>query len=141
MDYVGDLPDFYDYEPGQMKDKEFQEFREFYGNEFVKYLDEGNWVLADTLEEYCLQDVTVLYKCAEKFRRLVAEQTGFDPFQYCLTLASMCLRDFQSNHMPLSSIGVIPTGGYSQSLRGNPSDKALDYMAYLSWLNDNAEFR
>ncbi|XP_048584824.1 uncharacterized protein LOC116607312 [Nematostella vectensis] len=75
------------------------------------------WVLKDQLAEYCHQDVEVLKRAVLAFRRLVFPLTTVDPFEDCVTIASLASRyrsqrDGVALQTILSAQGEFRVGSY-----------------------------
>lgn len=131
LNYCGNLPPKEDYEPDLMKnDAERKEFETFYVQMQTEYVNKS-FNLMSVMKEYCRLDVRVLLLAMESFRFLVASKIGSDPFENNVTLASICISDFISNHMLSKSIGIVPPRGYLT--RYNQSAKAIDYLRFISF--------
>ena len=50
------------------------------------------------MEQYCRSDVDILRRSCMKFRQLMLESTGLDPFAF-ITIASVCMAVFRTNFM------------------------------------------
>jgi hypothetical protein len=131
LHWRGILPPIDWYEPNHMKEDDRLDFFKFYEQQKEKYKHKI-FVLKDVMREYCKQDVKVLARCMEEFRKLIYEKTSFDPFEHDLTLAGICLRDFIYNHLKPHTIGVIPAKGYFTC--SNQSYKAFDYLNFQNYL-------
>ena len=64
------------------------------------------------MAEYCRSDVDILRKGCVCFRRELINISGLDPFSEACTLAQVCSKVWQKNHMPENSIAIIPPEGY-----------------------------
>jgi len=105
--------------------------------EFEKWYDDNSNVVYDfkkELEEYCISDVKLLKEGCLKFRKILLEKTGVDPFKKCITIASLCHYIFRKNMMIKDSIAIIPSNGYNPEQKC--SIKALKWLAYLSEKNN-----
>jgi len=129
MNYRGCLPSIEKYEINNLRVSERDEFFEFYNKQKIKFQNR-EFVLKHELYLYCRQDVKVLAICMEKFRFLIKQETKFDPFARDITLASVCLRDFITNHLNKHTLGIIPARGYFKC--SNQSAAALDYLNYTA---------
>ena len=99
--------------------------------EFEKWYDDNSNVVYEfkkELEEYCISDVKLLKEGCLKFRKILLEKTGVDPFKKCITIASLCHYIFRKNMMIKDSIAIIPSNGYNPEQKC--SIKALKWLAY-----------
>jgi hypothetical protein len=95
--------------------------------------------LKKELEEYCISDVDILSKSVLTYRDIFLEVTksqqieddnGIDPFQSCLTIASVCNLVFRRNFMKPKTIALIPEYGMNMGM--NHSHKQLLWLKYIS---------
>ena len=123
--------------------------REFYGYKnfsLLKLIEFDDWYFRQCdkefnfkkeLESYCLSDVRLLTAGVLAFRKTImnmtkrdANDTGVDPWQTSITIASLCHYIFRRNMMIPNSIAVIPENGYNPSQ--NTSNKAILWLKYES---------
>lgn len=57
-------------------------------------------------------------------------ETGMNPFETSLTIASACNRVFRSNYLEEETIGIVPHGGYSRAEK--QSIKAIKWLKWVS---------
>ncbi len=107
MDYNGEWPDAYFYDPAHMKpavrDQFYNWHREQQGNVFN---------FREELLTYCESDVDILKGACLAFRDQFIEIEGVDPFPVSLTIASACNHIFRRNYLKEKTIGVIPNGRF-----------------------------
>ena len=128
MNYIGALPDKKYFNIKYLKNDALTDLNSWYTNK-VNELHGKNWDLKQDMIEYCKNDVLILLKCVQSFRKIYKDATDLDPITRCFTLASMGLEMFRAKILPTHTIGVTPIRGYSN--RGTFSTAGniwLDYM-------------
>ena len=130
QDYVGPIPETHYYLPNTMKPEVRQEFLQWHAEQV-----ENNYVFdfQKEMESYCRSDVDILRKCCLDFRDILQETTGIDPFEKCLTIASVCHRVYCTNYLVENTFGVFSD---EQRLKTKTSIKATKW---LSWLAETEE--
>ena len=130
QDYVGPIPETHYYLPNTMKPEARQEFLQWHAEQV-----ENNYVFdfQKEMESYCRSDVDILRKCCLDFRRILEETTGVDPFEKCLTIASVCHMVYSTNYLVENTIAVFSD---EQRLKTKTSNKAVKW---LSWLAETEE--
>ena len=95
--------------------------------------------LSKEITTYCISDVDILSKSCLSYRDIFLEATkcekiiddiGIDPFQNCLTIASVCNLVFRRNFMIENTIAVLPE--YGLNMGENHSHKQLLWLKYMS---------
>ena len=87
QDYVGSIPPQSNYAPTTMKPEAREAFLVWYKEQIDnKYVFDFN----KEIIKYCRSDVDILRKCCMEFREMLREIMGIDPFEKCLTIASVC---------------------------------------------------
>ena len=124
LNYVGSIPDVEYFGADAMGESERREFVEWYNSQRDVVFDNKR-----VLEEYCQQDVTVLRRACQIFRRDFMEIGNVDVFLESLTIASACNKVLRKKFLKPETIGLIPTGGYS--LNQKYSRKALMWLVYM----------
>ena len=107
---MGPMPDTSYYGVDQMRDSE--------RNEFLSWYETKRHVLFDnrrTLEQYCQADVTVLREACQTFRKHFLQIGNVEVFLECMTIASACNSVFRKRFLQPERIGIIPTGGYTNT--------------------------
>ena len=130
QDYVGPIPETHYYLPDTMKPEARQEFLQWHAEQV-----ENNYVFdfQKEMESYCRSDVDILRKCCLDFREILQETTGVDPFEKCLTIASVCHQVYCTNYLDENTIGVFSN---EHQLKTKTSNKAVKW---LSWLAETEE--
>jgi len=130
LDYVGPLPDSHYYNPDSMKAAKRDEFLQWYEQEKVKVGD--TWNFREEMLKYCVMDVQILRQCSMKFRSLFLQVTDMDPFKKSLTIASVCMKVFQTNFLEPDTIGLVPEKGYRRKER-----QSITALKWLKWLSES----
>ena len=130
QDYVGPIPETHYYLPNTMKPEARQEFLQWHAEQV-----ENNYVFdfQKEMESYCRSDVDILRKCCLDFRDILQETTGVDPFEKCLTIASVCHQVYCTNYLVENTIAVFSD---EQRLKTKTSNKAVKW---LSWVAETEE--
>ena len=130
QDYVGPIPETHYYLPNTMKPEARQEFLQWHAEQV-----ENNYVFdfQKEMESYCRSDVDILRKCCLDFREILQETTGVDPFEKCLTIASVCQQVYSTNYLAENTIATFSD---EQRLKTMTSNKAVKW---LSWLAETEE--
>lgn len=124
FDYVGALPAIEYFDAGNMKNKQREEFVEWYNVEKTLNTVFNN---REVLLKYCKEDVTILRLACLKFRSMLIELTKFDPFNH-VTLASTAIAVFTTMFLKDDQISIIPRNGYRFS-----DNQSLKAVKWLEW--------
>ena len=128
--YVGPIPPVHYYHPDGMKPKVREEFLAWH-----KEKVESNYVFnfKEEIEKYCRSDVDILRNCCMKFREMLREITGIDPFEKCLTIASVCHEVYRTNYLEKDTIAVFNNNRQLKTKQSNIAVK------WLSWVAEESE--
>ena len=128
--YVGPIPPAHYYQPNGMKPKVREEFLAWH-----KEKVESNYVFnfKEEIEKYCQSDVDILRNCCMKFREMLREITGIDPFEKCITIASVCHEVYRTNYLEKDTIAVFNNNRQLKTKQSNIAVK------WLSWLAEKDE--
>jgi hypothetical protein len=114
LDYVGAMPDVSYYGLDEMGDSGRKDFLACYeGQKSSSVVFDNRRVL----EQYCQDDVTVLWQASQVFRREFKEIGKINLFLESITIASACNKVLRKLFLQPNTIGLIPTGGYSGNVR------------------------
>ena len=114
--------------------------------EFLAWYEQQKNKLFDLqreLTDYCISDVDILAKSCLTYRDIFLDVTrseniendiGIDPFQHCLTIASVCNLVYRRNFMISKTIALIPE--YGLNMGQNHSHKQLLWLKYVSTKNN-----
>ena len=128
--YVGPYFPAETYSPGQMSEKDRNEFFKWYNAK----VDSGAvFDFRREMEEYCRSDVDILRRGCACFRRELKNVSGLDPFAEACTIAQACSKVWRKNHMPEDCIAIVPPEGYPN--QKNYSIKALRWIQSLAKKN------
>ena len=128
--YVGLIPPVHYYHPNGMKPKVREEFLTWH-----KEKVESNYVFnfKEEIEKYCRSDVDILRNCCMKFREMLREITGIDPFEKCITIASVCHEVYRTNYLEKDTIAVFNNNRQLKTKQSNIAVK------WLSWVAEKGE--
>jgi hypothetical protein len=101
------VPDIAYFGVGEMEKSE-RDFMTWYEERRDEAIDNRR-----VLEHYCQDDVTVLREACQLFRRDFMEIGNIDVFLEAITIASVFNKVLRKKFLKPSTIGLIPTGGYS----------------------------
>ena len=87
QDYVGPIPPTPYYSPNGMKPETREAFLAWHKKQVE---DDYVFHFKNEIVKYCRSDVDILRKCCMEFREMLRNETGIDPFDKCLTIASYC---------------------------------------------------
>ena len=62
-----------------------------------------------------------------EFREMLRNETGIDPFDKCLTIASYCHEVYRTNYLKKDSIAVFQ---HDRQLKMNQSSMAIKWLSY-----------
>ncbi len=146
QNYSGCIPAEQFFDPEGMSPSSRKDFDWWYANE--KRLQK-QWVLQDELLKYCTSDVDVLRQCCMRFRSIFLEastksvyddngsfvgEIGIDPFENCITLASVCNLLYRRNYLQPDTIAIIPPRGFAP--KQNFSPESIRWLCYVAQKRD-----
>lgn len=67
--------------------------------------------LKEALATYCEQDVRILREACVKFRQIIINETGLDPFEVSCTVASLTMTIYRHMFLPTRSMVNCPENG------------------------------
>ena len=86
---------------------------------------------AEELVSYCEMDVEILRKGCMKYRQLLKDKQGVDPFAVATTIASSCMDCYRRNFLKENTIGIVPAGGYRKN-----DKQSIIAIKWLKWLSE-----
>lgn len=131
MNYIGAYPDKEYYSCDTMNKAERKIFLEWYQN---KLNSNEIFNMKEQLIKYCQTDVDILRKACIQFRSMLLSETGVDPFDGPVTIASTCMRVFRAKYLKENTIASVPTNGYRRV--DNQSIKATQWLHWLQYKNN-----
>ena len=126
--YVGPLPDVEYFDPDGMKPKARVAFLAWHAEKRSK---EVVFDFRQELIKYCRSDVDILRRCCLSFSDTVKGLCGLNPFEHCITIASLCNLIYRSMFLQEDTIGIIPQLGYRKTAQ--QSAVAYRWLAYMGW--------
>ena len=130
QDYVGPIPHQKEYVPTTMKPEAREAFLAWH-----KEQTESNYVFnfGEEIIKYCRSDVDILRQCCMEFREMLRDNTGIDPFEKCLTIASYCHEVYRTNYLKKDTIAVFQR---ERELKMKQSNMAVKWLSYEMERND-----
>ena len=130
QNYVGPIPCQDDYGVNFMKPAEREAFIAWHQEQV-----ENNYVFDFRKEiiEYCRSDVDILAKCCLMYREMFKDETGIDPFDKALTIASYCHQVYRTNFLEKDTIAILSHG---RQLKTKQSVEAIKWLSYISEKED-----
>ena len=125
QDYVGPIPCQNDYGVNFMKPEEREAFIAWHKEQV-----ENNYLFDFQKEilKYCRSDVDILRKCCLLFREMLRKETGIDPFERSLTIASYCHEVYRTNFLKEDTIAVFQ---HDRQLKTKQSNMAVKWLSYV----------
>lgn len=125
--YNGPIPEKKYFCPEKMSIERKKEFEKWYNS---KIQSSEIFDFKKEIITYCRSDVDLLSRGCLKFRDIILDVTNndIDPFQHCLTIASVCNMIYRKIFMPPNSIARIPKLGYNPL--ASASKKAIGWLKY-----------
>ena len=124
QDYVGPMPCQNDYGVNFMKPEAREAFLAWHKEQV-----ESNYLFDFQKEilKYCRSDVDILRKCCLLFREMLRDETGIDPFERSLTIASYCHEVYRTNFLKKDTIAVFQ---HDRQLKTKQSNMAVKWLSY-----------
>ena len=107
--YIGEIPDVSFYDPDGMTPEERKKFLLWHADQKKRQVV---FNMQEELLKYCRLDVNILRKCCVKFRSMILDLCSVDPFEECITIASLCNTIFRKLFLKQETIAIIPPDGY-----------------------------
>ena len=130
QNYVGPIPCQDDYGVNFMKPAEREAFMTWHQEQV-----ENNYVFDFRKEiiKYCRSDVDILAKCCLLYREMFKNETGIDPFDKALTIASYCHQVYRTNFLQKDTVAILSSG---RQLKAKQSAEALKWLSYTAEKED-----
>ena len=124
QNYKGPIPDVDHYSPKTMKPEARVAFLAWHKEQV-----ESNYLFDFKKEivKYCRSDVDILRKCCMEFREMLRNETGIDPFEKCLTIASYCHEVYRTNYLKKDTMAVFQ---HDRQLKMKQSNMAVKWLSY-----------
>ena len=114
--YVGPLPDAKYYDPDGMKPEAREVFYKWYNAQYEKQVV---FSMEDEFLKHCRSDVDILTRCSLNFAKTVKGLCKIDPFEHCITIASLCNFIFRSMFLKKETIAIILRLGYRKKAKNS----------------------
>ena len=130
QDYVGPIPCQDDYGVNFMKPAGREAFMIWHQEQV-----ENNYVFDFRKEiiKYCRSDVDILAKCCLLYREMFKNETGIDPFDKALTIASYSMQVYRTNFLQKDTVALLST---TRQLKRKQSHEALKWLSYTAEKED-----
>ena len=130
QNYVGPIRCQNDYGVNFMKPEERKAFITWHQEQV-----ENNYLFDFRKEiiKYCRSDVDILRKCCLLFREMLRKETGIDPFDKSLTIASYCHEVYRTNFLKKDTIAVFQP---DRQLKIKQSNVAVKWLSYIMETED-----
>ena len=130
QNYVGPIPCKNDYGVNFMKPGEREAFIAWHDKQVAKNY---RYDFREEIIKYCRSDVDILRKCCLLYREMFRNETGIDPFNKALTIASYCQEVYLTNFLKKDTIAVF-NNDRQQKIK--QSNKAVKWLSYISEKED-----
>ena len=127
QDYVSPLPDASFYDPDGMKPKAREAFYTWHQEQTSRNVV---FTFQEQLLKHCRSDVDILRRCCLSFANTVENLCGLNPFEHCITIASLGNLIYRTMFLQKDTIGIIPHVGYRKEAKQSAiAYRWLSYMA------------
>ena len=130
QNYVGPIPCQNDYGVNFMKPGEREAFIAWHDEQVA---NNYRYDFREEIIKYCRSDVDILRKCCLLYREMFRNETGIDPFNKALTIASYCQEVYRTNFVKKDTIAVFNN---DRQLKINQSNVAAKWISYISEKED-----
>ena len=126
QNYVGPIPCQNDYGVNFMKPGEREAFIAWHDEQVASNY---RYDFREEIIKYCRSDVDILRKCCLLYREMFRNETGIDPFNKALTIASYCQEVYRTNFLKKDTIAVFNN---DRQLKIKQSNIAVKWLSYIS---------
>ena len=130
QNYVGPIPCQNDYGVNFMKPGEREAFMAWHDEQVA---NNYRYDFREEIIKYCRSDVDILRKCCLLYREMFRKETGIDPFNKALTIASYCQEVYRTNFLKKDTIAVF---NHDRQLKIKQSIVAVKWLSYISEKED-----
>ena len=130
QNYVGPIPCKNDYGVDFMKPQERDAFIAWHDEQMA---NNYRYDFREEIIKYCRSDVDILRKCCLLYREMFRDETGIDPFNKALTIASYCQEVYLTKFLKKDTIAVF--NNYRQ-LKTKQSNDAVMWLSYIAEKED-----
>ena len=130
QNYIGPIPCQNDYGVNFMKPGEREAFMAWHDEQVA---NNYRYDFREEIIKYCRSDVDILRKCCLLYREMFRKETGIDPFNKSLTIASYCQEVYCTNFLKKDTIAVFQP---DRQLKIKQSNVAVKWLSYISEKED-----
>ena len=130
QNYVGPIPCHNDYGVNFMKPGEREAFMAWHDEQVA---NNYRYDFRQEIIKYCRSDVDILRKCCLLYREMFRKETGIDPFNKALTIASYCQEVYRTNFLKKDTIAVFNN---DRQMKIKQSIVAVKWLSYISEKED-----
>ena len=130
QNYIGPIPCQNDYGVNFMKPGEREAFIAWHDEQVA---NNYRYDFREEIIKYCRSDVDILRKCCLLYREMFRKETGIDPFNKALTIASYCQEVYRTNFLKKDTIAVFNN---DRQLKTKQSNVAVKWLSYISEKED-----
>ena len=130
QNYIGPIPCQNDYGVNFMKPGEREAFIAWHDEQVA---NNYRYDFREEIIKYCRSDVDILRKCCLLYREMFRNETGIDPFNKALTIASYCQEVYRTNFLKKDTIAVFNN---DRQRKINQSIVATKWISYISEKED-----
>ena len=130
QNYVGPIPCQNDYGVNFMKPGEREAFMAWHDEQVA---NNYRYDFREEIIKYCRSDVDILRKCCLLYREMFRKETGIDPFNKALTIASYCQEVYRTNFLKKDTIAIFNN---DRQLKIKQSNVAVKWLSYISEKED-----
>ena len=126
QNYVGPIPCQNDYGVNFMKPGEREAFIAWHDEQVA---NNYRYDFREEIIKYCRSDVDILRKCCLLYREMFRNETGIDPFNKALTIASYCQEVYRTNFLKKDTIAVFNNDRQQKIKQSNVAVKWISYIS------------
>ena len=130
QNYVGPIPCQNDYGVNFMKPGEREAFMAWHDEQVA---NNYRYDFREEIIKYCRSDVDILRKCCLLYREMFRKETGIDPFNKALTIASYCQEVYRTNFLKKDTMAIFY---HDRQLKIKQSNVAVKWLSYISEKED-----
>ena len=130
QNYVGPIPCQNDYGVNFMKPGERDAFMAWHDEQVA---NNYRYDFREEIIKYCRSDVDILRKCCLLYREMFRKETGIDPFNKSLTIASYCQEVYRTNFLKKDTIAIFNN---DRQWKIKQSNVAVTWLSYISEKED-----
>ena len=130
QNYVGPIPCQNDYGVNFMKPGERDAFIAWHDEQVA---NNYRYDFREEIIKYCRSDVDILRNCCLLYREMLRKESGIDPFNKSLTIASYCQEVYRTNFLKKDTIAIFNN---DRQWKIKQSNVAVTWLSYISEKED-----